>query len=84
MFDREWLHVHILDGVLYIFADDGHWRDTCKQDWSKSVETTFKKLEGECCLGYVGDDRREYMFRIALKPRVTRYSKFGMPYTESV
>lgn len=78
----QWLHIHVLEGVLYVFDDDGHWRN--QTDWIDEKEVTFKQLAGECCLGLVDDERQDYMFRIRLNPAplVMKYTKFGMTYWE--
>ena len=81
--ERKWLHVHIFEGELYVFTDDGHWKDTelGKPDWDSAVETTFEALDKECYVGGV-NGKGELMVRILLNPTV-RYGKFGMPYVES-
>lgn len=79
-----WLHIHILDGNLYVFTDDAHWQDSPngKPDWEKSQRITFEQLEEECCVGPI-EAIGEFMFRIPLhKYSSVKYGKFGFPYQE--
>lgn len=76
--DREWLHIHVLDGSLYVFADDGHWDH--QPDWQQSNEVIFKQLEEDCFLGIV--ENGEHMFRIRMNPPAPKLitTKFGIQY----
>jgi hypothetical protein len=76
-----WLHIHTLNGQLYVFTDDGHWINSKSCGWNKSTEITFEQLAEECWLGSVEDG--DYQFRIRLKPSV-HYTKFGCTYEEPV
>ena len=82
--ERKWLHIHIFKGELYVFTDDGHWKDTegpgGREDWEAATETTFEALQQECYVGGV-NGKGELLVRILMNPTV-RYGKFGMPYVE--
>ncbi len=66
---EHWLHIHILDGQLYVFTDNGHWKNNPSCGWDKAQEITSKQWARECCIGSV--------FQPA-------YTKFGMQYLENV
>lgn len=78
---REWLHIHVLDGSLYVFADDGHWIDSPDCGWDKAQEVTFKQLAEECWLGPI--DEGDHMFRIRINPGLVT-TKFGIQYVADV
>ena len=80
MLQCKWLHIHIFKGELFVFADDGHWKDSLKNDWDNSIETTFDAIDKECYIGNI-DYMGELRVRILLNPTI-RYGKFGMPYVE--
>ena len=84
MTDRQWLHIQVLHGQLYVFADNGHWKDSPHCGWDKTREVTFNELAEDCLLGRV--ENGEFQFRIRINPpkTVTKYGKFGMPYEEEV
>ena len=82
--ERQWLHVHIIDGDVYVFTDDGHWKDTLcqggKDDWDRARELRVEDLAKECCVGTL--NANEFFVRIQLNPIPPKivYGKFGMPY----
>lgn len=78
--ERQWLHIQLLEGELYVFTDDGHWKDTMSKDWDAAIKTTFEALDNECYIGSV-DDRGDLLIRIEMNPKIL-YGKFGMPYVE--
>lgn len=83
--DRTWLHIQIFEGELYVFTDDGHWRNTPgriggKEEWDSAVVTTIEALCEECHVGSV-DEHGTLLVRILMNPKVL-YGKFGMPYVD--
>lgn len=92
--DREWLHIQIIENELYVFTDDGHWKDTVikgdqeeplglggKVDWDSAITVTFEDLDKECFVGWI--DSAYTSVRIPLNRKVL-YGKFGMPYFEEL
>ena len=81
---RQWLHIHVFDGELYVFTDDAHWKNTPgkggKEDWDNATETTFEALDRECYVGSV-DGHGNLLVRIEMNPKIL-LGKFGMPYVE--
>jgi hypothetical protein len=85
----DFLHIHIIDGELYVFTDNGHWQHSwpdesasmgAKAAWDASERVTLRDLENECCLGPINQEDR----RIRIPLRSSRFhrhiGKFGRPY----
>jgi hypothetical protein len=83
--EHQWLHIQIFEGEVYVFIDDGHWKDTtdpvCREDWDKGIAFDVDDLADECYLGST-DGHGTFRTRIRLNPPPVKYGKFGMPYTE--
>lgn len=81
--DREFLHIHILNGGVYIFSDDGHWEHSevadSDEEWLSAQRITFAQLDKECCVGVLSDNG-ETRFRIPLKRVRHCTGKFGLPF----
>ena len=79
---RQWLHIHVFDGELYVFTDNGHWKGTPGRggagDWDDAVVTTFEALDRECCVGSLDEDGT-LIVRIPLNPKIL-CGKFGTSY----
>jgi len=84
--ENYWLHVQIIDGDVYVFTDDGHWKNTAgKEDWDNAKEYQLSDLTQECWLGSV-NSHKTFLARIQLNPipPTILIGKFGMPYVATL
>lgn len=82
--ERQWLHIQVIDKNVYVFLDDGHWKNAvdpiCKEDWKSAKEFTLDDISGDCWLGHLDSDQN-FRARIRLNTKICT-GKFGMPYIE--